>query len=81
MLGLGERRGLEAACLMGETSGYLVDPKSSRAVLSALQEAVGFDVGYEALKDRAEEMQEVVERIQQMEQGSAPSDEDLRYIG
>ena len=81
LLGLGERRGLEAACLMGETSGYLVDPKSSRAVLSALQEAVGFDVGYEALKDRAEEMQEVVERIQQMEQGSAPSDEDLRYIG
>ena len=81
LLGLGERRGLEAACLMGETSGYLVDPKSSRAVLSALQEAVGFEVGYEALEDRAEEMQEVVERIQQMEQGSAPSDEDLRYIG
>jgi uncharacterized protein (TIGR00162 family) len=82
LLGLGERRGLEAACLMGETSGYLVDPKSSRAVLSALQEAVGFDVGYETLEDRAEEMQEVVERIQQMEQGSSPpSDEDLRYIG
>ena len=82
LLGLGERRGLEAACLMGETSGYLVDPKSSRAVLSALQEAVGFDVGYEALEDRAEEMQEVVERIQQMEQGAQPpSDEDLRYIG
>ena len=35
-----------------------------------------------ALADRAEEMQEVVERIQQMEQGSsAPGDEDLRYIG
>ena len=81
LLGLGERRGLKAACLMGETSGYLVDPKSSRAVLSALQETVGFEVGYEALEDRAEEMQEVVERVQQMEQGSAPSDEDLRYIG
>ncbi|WP_254839223.1 proteasome assembly chaperone family protein [Natronomonas marina] len=82
LLGLGERRGFEAACLMGETSGYLVDPQSARAVLEVLQEAVGFDVGYDALEDRAEEMQEVVERIQQMEQGaSAPSDEDLRYIG
>ncbi len=82
LLGLGERRGFEAACLMGETSGYLVDPQSARVVLEALQAAVGFDVGYEALEDRAEEMQEVVERIQQMEQGaSAPSDEDLRYIG
>jgi uncharacterized protein (TIGR00162 family) len=82
LLGLGERRGFEAACLMGETSGYLVDPQSARAVLSALQAALGFEVGYEALEDRAEEMQEVVERIQQMEQGAqAPSDEDLRYIG
>jgi len=82
LLGLGERRGFEAACLMGETSGYLVDPQSARVVLEALQAAVGFDVGYETLEDRAEEMQEVVERIQQMEQGAQPpSDEDLRYIG
>jgi uncharacterized protein (TIGR00162 family) len=82
LLGLGERRGFEAACLMGETSGYLVDPQSARVVLEALQEAVGFDVGYDALEDRAEEMQEVVERIQQMEQGAQPpGEEDLRYIG
>jgi uncharacterized protein (TIGR00162 family) len=82
LCGLGERRGFEAACLMGETSGYLVDPQSARVVLEALQSAVGFDVGYDALEDRAEGMQEVVERIQQMEQGAqAPSDEDLRYIG
>ena len=67
---------------MGETSGYLVDPQSARVVLEALQAAVGFDVGYDALEDRAEEMQEVVERIQQMEQGAQPpGEEDLRYIG
>lgn len=81
LLGLGERRGFEAACLMGETSGYLVDPKSARAVLEALQEAADFEVGYEALEDRAEEMEEVVTRIRQMEQGAPTGDEDLRYIG
>ncbi|QLD88529.1 proteasome assembly chaperone family protein [Natronomonas salina] len=81
LLGLGERRGYEAACLMGETSGYLVDPKSARAVLEVLQQAVDFDVGYDALEDRAEEMEEVVKRIRQMEQSAAPSEEDLRYIG
>ena len=81
LLGLGERRGLEAACLMGETSGYLVDPRSARVVLGALQAAVGFEVGYDALADRAEEMQEVVERVQQMEDVPASGDEDLRYIG
>jgi uncharacterized protein (TIGR00162 family) len=81
LLGLGERRGYDAACLMGETSGYLVDPKSARAVLEVLQDAVGFDIGYDSLEERAEEMEEVVKRIRQMEQGAAPSDEDLRYIG
>jgi len=82
LLGLGERRDLAAACLMGETSGYLVDPKSARAVLEVLEEFVGFTVEYESLEERAEEMEEVVRTIQEMEgETPAPSDEDLRYIG
>ena len=87
VLGLGDRRGLDAACLMGETSGYLVDPKSAQAVLSVLQEALGFSVGFESLEDRAEEMEEVVRQIQELEGSgggggmSAPSDDNLRYIG
>jgi uncharacterized protein (TIGR00162 family) len=82
LLGLGERRDLPTACLMGETSGYLVDPKSARAVLEVLQAVVDFEVGYASLEDRAEEMEEVIKKIQEMEQGpQAPGDEDLRYIG
>jgi uncharacterized protein (TIGR00162 family) len=82
LLGLGSRRDLPAACLMGETSGYLVDPKSAQAVLEVLQEILGFEVDFGSLEDRAEEMEEVVRKIQEMEQGTpAPSDEDLRYIG
>ncbi|WP_436910532.1 proteasome assembly chaperone family protein [Halosimplex marinum] len=82
LLGLGERRGFEAACLMGETSGYLVDPKSAQAVLEVLQEVVDFEVDYASLEERADEMEEVVRKIQEMDQGTpAASDEDLRYIG
>ncbi len=81
LLGLGERRGYEAACLMGETSGYLVDPKSARAVLEILEAAIGIEIGYDSLSERADEMEEVVKRIRQMEQGAAASEEDLRYIG
>ena len=71
LLGLGERRGLPAACLMGETSGYLVDPKSAQAVLEVLQDVLGFEVDFGSLEERAEEM----------EGGPAATDEDLRYIG
>jgi uncharacterized protein (TIGR00162 family) len=82
LLGLGERRGMPAACLMGETSGYLVDPKSAQAVLEVLQDVLEFEVDFDALEDRAEEMEEVVRKIQEMEQSApAATDEDLRYIG
>ena len=83
LLGMGGRRGLDVACLMGETSGYLVDPKSARAVLEVLQDVVGFEVGYEALEERAEEMEEVVGKLQEMQQQqqAIPTDDDLRYIG
>jgi proteasome assembly chaperone (PAC2) family protein len=39
-------------------------------------------VDFSSLESRADEMEEVVRKIQEMEQGTpAPSDEDLRYIG
>lgn len=82
LLGLGGRRDLDCRCLMGETSGYLVDPRSARVVLEVLEGALDFDLEYESLEDRAEEMEEVVEKIQEMESGPPMgADEDLRYIG
>ncbi|WP_435097182.1 proteasome assembly chaperone family protein [Halarchaeum sp. P4] len=82
LVGLGTRRDFEAACLMGETSGYLVDPKSARAVLEVLENLLDFEVDFEALDERADEMEDVVEQMQQMEQGPSPGgEEDLRYIG
>jgi uncharacterized protein (TIGR00162 family) len=81
VLGLGGRRGVEAACLMGETSGYLVDPKSARAVLEVFEAVLDLSVDYESLEDRAEEMEEVVGKIREMQDGPAVPDDDLRYIG
>ncbi len=82
LLGLGERRGVDAACLMGETSGYLVDPKSARAVIEVLQALLDFSVDFSSLEEQAEEMEEVVRQMEELEQGSSPgAGEDLRYIG
>jgi hypothetical protein len=84
LLGLGGRRGHDVACLMGETSGYLVDPKSAKAVLEVLEAQLDFKVDFAALENRAEEMEEVVSKIQQMQESGGsgmPSDDELRYIG
>jgi proteasome assembly chaperone (PAC2) family protein len=66
---------------MGETSGYLVDPKSARTILEVLEESIGFAVDFDSLEERADEMEEVVQKIQQMEGGQQATDDNLRYIG
>jgi uncharacterized protein (TIGR00162 family) len=82
LLGLGARRDLGAACLMGRTSGYLVDPKSARAVLEVLESYLGIDVGYTSLEDRADEMENAVAEMQETQGGTATAGEDdLRYFG
>jgi hypothetical protein len=83
LLGLGERRGFRATCLMGETSGYLVDPKSAQAVLEILEDVLGFEIDFDSLEERADDMEDVANKIQEMEnqQSNMATDENLRYIG
>jgi uncharacterized protein (TIGR00162 family) len=82
LLGLGERRGFRAACLMGETSGYLVDPMSAQAVLGVLQERLDFEVDLGSLEERAEEMEEVMSQLQEMDEAAGvAAEDDLHYIG
>lgn len=81
LLGLGAERTLDVCCLMGETSGYLVDPRSAQAVLEVLEGAIGFSVTFERLESRAEEMEQMIRRLREMQEASVPGEEDLRYIG
>jgi len=85
LLGLGSLRGIDAVCLMGVTSGYLVDPKAAQEVLRVLSKVLKIEVGMQALEERAKEMEKIIGKLQEMEKAQAPyecgGDEDLRYIG
>ncbi|RZB32855.1 MAG: uncharacterized protein AEth_00201 [Candidatus Argoarchaeum ethanivorans] len=83
LLGLAESKNIDAICLMGLTSGYMVDPKSAQAVLRILCKALELEVDMAALEERAREVEKIVAKLQEMEQGVAPAtpDDDLRYIG
>ncbi len=72
MLALSAQRGIDAICLMGETSGYIVDPMAAAGVLSVLSRLAGVPV------DRAAEMEKVIES---MVEGEKSKDEELSYIG
>ncbi|HLE48024.1 MAG TPA: proteasome assembly chaperone family protein [Candidatus Thermoplasmatota archaeon] len=81
-LGLGKLRGMDGVCLMGETSGYLVDPKSAQAVLEILCKSLKVTVRFDSLENKAREMDRVAQQLRDLERKSGEkSGEELRYIG
>jgi len=83
LLGASMLEGIEAVCLMGVTSGYMVDPKSAKAVLEVLMKMLNLDVSVEALNERAKGMEKLIVQIKEMQEAAMQqwkSDEDLRYF-
>jgi len=63
---------------MGETSGYLVDPKSASRVLGVLCTLLGIEVDATTLEERGREMERMIERLVDTERST--HDDELRYI-
>jgi len=81
LLGLGKLRGFEGVCLMGETPGYLVDPKSAKAVLKILAKITNVDVNLSRLEEKAKEIEVIAQQLRDMETGAKEKPDDLKYIG
>jgi hypothetical protein len=85
-LGLGALFQVEGVCLMGETSGYFVDPRSAEAVLRVLTKILGIPLDFTDLEEKAREIDRIAQKIHEAEQRptpgpAAPPREDLGYIG
>ncbi len=87
-LGLGRLFGMEGVCLMGETSGYFVDPRSAEAVLKVLAKILHIEIDFAALQAKASEIDRIAQKIHDAESRtseagpSGPAQrEDLGYIG
>lgn len=82
LLGLGKLRGLEGTCFMGETPGYLVDPKSAKAILKILMKITNIDLNLSELEKKAKEIEYIAHQLREMESLSKEkSSEDLGYFG
>jgi len=82
LLGLGKMYDMQAVCLMGETSGYFVDPKSAQAVLEVLTKVLGIEISFTDLESRAKQIDAITSKLRDVE---GPPEErekqDLGYIG
>lgn len=83
LLGLGSLYDMRSVCFMGETSGYFVDPKSARAVLEVLTKALGVEVDFAELEDKAKQIDTITARLRESEPKpeEPTAKRDLGYIG
>ena len=81
LLGLGNLYGMRSACLMGETSGYFVDPKGAQAVLEVLAKILGVKIDFAELEAKAEQIDMITSKLRETEPSVEPKREDLGYIG
>lgn len=81
LLGLGKLQGMKSVCLMGETSGYFVDPKSARAVLEILAKILDMDIDFTELTVKAKQIDAITQKLKDIEVKRDEGKEDLGYIG
>lgn len=68
LLGLAKFRNIEALCLLGETRGYLPDPRAAKSVLDVLQKTLGIKFDLSGLDKEIEKSQEITEKMQKIEE-------------
>lgn len=78
ILGLSHFKNIDALCLLGETRGYLPDPKSAKSVLEVLQSLLGFEVSLAGLDEEIAKADKMVTRLQKIEEKRTLEAEETR---
>ena len=80
LLGLARFRNIDALCLLGETRGYLPDPKAAKSVLNVLQKMLQIKVDLPELDKEISKSEKVVERLREIESQRAFHSRKMRRM-
>ena len=80
LLGLAKFRRMDAVCLLGETRGYLPDPKTAKTVIEILQELLGLDVDLKGLDEEIEQSKEILGKMQDIEKRRVEYMQKMRRV-
>ena len=73
IIGVAKLRGMKGTCLLGETSGYVVDAKASKSILETLLRIVDIQISMTSLEKRAKDTETLIQTIEQQMAGRAAS--------
>jgi uncharacterized protein (TIGR00162 family) len=65
IIGIAKLRNMKGVCLLGETSGYVVDAKASKVVLETLLQIINVTVNMTNLEKRAKDTEMLIQTIEQ----------------
>ena len=66
LLGLAKFREINAICLLGETHGYLPDPKAAKSVLSILKSILDIQINLQDIDKEIKKAKQVIERMKKI---------------
>jgi len=66
IIGMAKLHGMEGVSLLGETSGYLLDPAASHSVLETLSRILEMKIDMTSIEERAKEAQQIFSQVQRM---------------
>lgn len=78
ILGLARFKKIDTLCLLGETRGYLPDPKAAKAVLDVLKILLNIDVDLAGLDEQIVKADDMVSRLQRIEEKRASHAEEIQ---
>jgi uncharacterized protein (TIGR00162 family) len=85
IIGIAKLRGMQGTCLLGETSGYVVDAKASKSILESLLSVVEITIDITNLEKKAKDTERLIQIMQQQLagrglEGQQPGKPDIGYI-
>lgn len=81
LLGLAKfRRKMDAICFLGETRGYLPDPKTAKSVIEILQKILNINVDLKGLNEEIKRSKEILGRMREIEKRRVKYVQKMRRI-
>ncbi len=88
IIGIAKRSSVSGICLLGETSGYVIDAKASKIVLESLCKILDIKLDMSELEKRAKDTEELIKALRSQaaahelsEQPAMPTDNDEKKLG
>ncbi len=77
IIGIAKRSSISGRCLLGETSGYVIDAKASKAVLETLSKILNIKIDMSELEQRAKDTEKLIKALRMQAATQASSEQPM----